>query len=374
MVRVRVRAAVGGDEVGERLVEQQRDVLRQRVEQLAQGGRRHVGAGRVVRVAERDRARARGDRRQQPLDVVAVRHRHRARAGALRHHGVEAVGGPRRQQLVLPSSRTRAAAASSCAAPWPTATRSGSTPLRRAQLAAQLLRGRVRLGVQRPARRVGDGVDDVRVRQLVPGRAREVEHVDARERAAALLLGLRAQLLSDLFVGHAGELPVVVEQAHARHQPPIRPLTLMPASSAPLKNEEPDAEGGRADHAADHEDAADHALALVVPGGAAHEDPGEVEPFERHQAQQQPADHRRERDEQAEPDAVGDVLGAAAEEQAGERQRAPEAEVHEHHQRKQPDRDDGVAVLASVVAASRGRPVLDRARPGAAGDEEAAGV
>ena len=51
------RSAV--DEVGERLVEQQRDVLGQRVEQLAQRGGREVLAGRVVRVAERDHARAR---------------------------------------------------------------------------------------------------------------------------------------------------------------------------------------------------------------------------------------------------------------------------------------------------------------------------
>ena len=106
-----------------------------------------------------------------------------------------------------------------------------------AQLAAQLVGCRVGCDVQRAARRVRDGIDDVRVRQLVPGRAREVEHVDPRERAAALLVRLPAELLGDLLVGHAGELPVVVEQAHrARHQPPVSPCTFTPESDAPLKN------------------------------------------------------------------------------------------------------------------------------------------
>ena len=48
---------------------------------------------------------------------------------------------------------------------------------------------------------------------------------------------------------------------------------------------------------------ADHALALVVPGGAAHEDPGLVEQPHAHQAEQQAGHQPGEGDEDAGADA-----------------------------------------------------------------------
>ncbi len=173
-------------------------------------------------------------------------------------------------------SSARAAADSSCAAPWPTATRSGSTPLRRASSASQLLRGRVGCGLQDAARRERDRVHDVGVRQLVPGRAREVEQLDAREREPALLLGALAQLRADLLVAHPRELPVVVERPHASAGGLAAARELGDADAGqlcPAEQHEPDREDRHADHAAEHEYLADHALALVVAGGAAHEDP-----------------------------------------------------------------------------------------------------
>ena len=68
--------------------------------------------------------------------------------------------------------------------------------------------------MQPAPRGVGDRVDDVERRVLGPGRAREVERLDARERLAAALVGLRAQPRVDLLLATALELPVVVEQPH----------------------------------------------------------------------------------------------------------------------------------------------------------------
>ena len=63
------------------------------------------------------------------------------------------------------------------------------------QRAAQVGAAQVRVAVQPAARDERDRVDDARVRQLGPGRLREVERLDARERFAPALGGLLAQAL-----------------------------------------------------------------------------------------------------------------------------------------------------------------------------------
>ncbi len=73
------------------------------------------------------------------------------------------------------------------------------------------------VAVQAPPREERDRVDHARVGQLVPGRLREIQRLDARELFALALRRPRAARF-DLLVGHPFELAVVVENAHV-HAP-----------------------------------------------------------------------------------------------------------------------------------------------------------
>ena len=113
------------------------------------------------------------------------------------------------------SISARVAALSSSAAPLPRISRCGVDAVALGELVAQLGAAQVRVALQAAARDERDRVDDARVGQLGPGRLREVERLDARERFALALGGLLAQPGVDLLLGHPFELAVVVEQAHA---------------------------------------------------------------------------------------------------------------------------------------------------------------
>ena len=108
----------------------------------------------------------------------------------------------------------RVAALSSSAAPLPSTSRLGVDAVALGQRVAQLGAAQVGVVVQAAARHEGDRVDDPRVRQLGPGRVREVERLDFRQRFAAALGRLLAQARVDLLLGHPFELLVVVEQPH----------------------------------------------------------------------------------------------------------------------------------------------------------------
>ena len=81
---------------------------------------------------------------------------------------------------------------------------------------AHLARARVRVRVHPPAQREGGGVDGLRVRRLVPGRAREIELRHEHDLAAAFLVAALPQLARDLLGRQLLELAVVVEEAHHR--------------------------------------------------------------------------------------------------------------------------------------------------------------
>ena len=225
-------------------------------------------ARRVVGVAERDDARAvvdraRGRRRRRSRATGTA-----VRARAARHQRIERIGRPRRDQLVAGLDqrlRGRARAAARRRRRRRAAPR--ATPWRCGELGAQLGGVPVEVAVQAAARGVGDRVDDVGRRVLGPGRLREVERLDARERLArGARRPPRAARRVTSSSRHALELAVVVEEAHrcgywrrraaSRPRPPPKISNQTVNSDAPITRRE-------------GEDAADDALALVVAGGAA---------------------------------------------------------------------------------------------------------
>ena len=232
-----------------------------------QQGARQDGAARVGGRGEHDRRRVAGGR---------VR-RHRDRAAAGRGDEVRAAAASPASRRARRPPRGRSARSSS-PAPCPSATCSGASSKRAAT--ASRAGGDVRVGVERAAQREGGGVDGLGVRRLEPPGAREVERLDAAERAALLLLPAGAQLGRDLLGVHRLELLVVV--AEARHQRGAI------EGAGPWSTTSQNVNATAATIAVTMKIRAEHPLALVVPGGAAQEPPEVVEPSGQHQRD----DHR----------------------------------------------------------------------------------
>ena len=166
-------------------------------------------------------------------------------------------------------------------------------------------------------------------RVLRPGGAREVQLVDARERGAAALVGLLAQARADLLVRELLELLVVVEQAH-------QPVGGGFSESAQAAAEDhPQAEQRRADHRGVGEDAADHAAALVDARrrGARAPRRGRAASAARAPPSAS-AGCRRTRRRCAKKMCVGQERDVRDDPQPADRDRAPEQQVDEDHQRR----------------------------------------
>ena len=180
------------------------------------------------------------------------------------------------------------------------------------KLVSQILAMQLRVAVQAAAGHERDRVDDPRVGEIRPRGLREIERLHAGECLAPALRGLLAQAHVDLLLGHSFELPVVVEQAHgkacsssdprARHRA-ARPRAerahtfRWPGPARPWPGpwmtrnhrRKPSAQiggGGR-------EDPAEHTRPLVVPGGAAHEDPCLVHAAQDRERPEQKREQRR---------------------------------------------------------------------------------
>ena len=172
-------------------------------------------AGRVVGARERDRARVRRRRASASGPIAALA---RARRRVARRRGGElgqrTPAGPRHEQLAAVGSSAAQASCSSSPAPWPTATCSGETPCRAASGSRTARAPGSGYAFMRAPQRERRGVDRLRVRRLVPGRAREVELAARRRpRAARSLVAPLAQLARDLLGRQLLELPVVVRSA-----------------------------------------------------------------------------------------------------------------------------------------------------------------
>jgi hypothetical protein len=87
------------------------------------------------------------------------------------------------------------------------------------ELAADLGGVAVGVAVHPPARGVDRRVHDLRVREVGPLGARQVERRHLLEREHLLAPAPLAQLAVDLLVVHVLELPVVVEEAHRGPRP-----------------------------------------------------------------------------------------------------------------------------------------------------------
>ena len=149
----------------------------------------------------------------------------------------------------------------------------------------------VRVGVDRPPQRERRGVDHLRVRRTVPGGAREVQRRLLRRMAAALVVAALEQLARDLVRGELVELPVVAEEApHQRDEI---------EGAGPSISEEPDPEDDERDHRGGAEDPRQRALALLVPGGAAHDPPRAVQPRRERQRHHQRGEDADEGDDDA---------------------------------------------------------------------------
>ncbi len=211
-----VDARVAGHLVGvvdERLVEEGHDALGQRRQEVVQLDDAHQVAGRVVRVAHDDDARLVVDRGEQALGAEAG-DRDGAAASAPRELRVERIRRPRGHELVVGLEHGRGGGAEELRGPVADHDPRGLDAVAVGQLGAQLGRARVGVAVQPAPRRVGDRVDDVRVREARPRGAGEVDGLDARERRGAPLGRLALQILGNLLLGEPLELAVVVEQAH----------------------------------------------------------------------------------------------------------------------------------------------------------------
>ena len=93
------------------------------------------------------------------------------------------------------------------------------------------------------------------------------------------------------------------------------------------------------------------ARALVVPGGAAYEDPGVVQPPQQRERAEQQHEQRDERDQDADSDAPREVVGLRAEPQAGDRDGAPAEQAAEGDRGEQQAREGAVHALAQIAAA-----------------------
>ena len=186
--RQRGVALLGVDEVAQRLVEEHDDALGQRLEQRAQLVDGDELARGVVGIAQGDEPRALVDRAQHGLRPEAG-DRHGAAAGAVRDGRVQAVGRPRRDELVeRVEQRLRRRAQQLRRAVAHHQALLGHPEVVR-QLGAQRRGVAVEVAVQAAARRVGDGVDHRRGRVLGPRRRAEVDRLDAREGLLLALVG-----------------------------------------------------------------------------------------------------------------------------------------------------------------------------------------
>ena len=206
-------------EVHERLVEQHVHALGQHREQAPQLGGGQVVTGRVVRVADDERARAVRDRARQGGAVVGVvalgGHRHRARAGARGHQRVERIRGPRHHQLVALREQRQRRRLEQLRGAVAEHHLLGRHVVALRQQAADAARVAVRVPVHPPARTGDGGVHDLRVRQVGPLGAREVEVGHLLQREPALGGAPLAALAVQLQLVDVVELPVVAEEVHA---------------------------------------------------------------------------------------------------------------------------------------------------------------
>jgi hypothetical protein len=185
------------DVVDERLVDEHDDALGQALEQRGELVDRHELAGRVVRVAQHDDARALVDRRQQRVGVEAL-DRDGERVRPAGHERIERIRRPGRDELVVGLEQRARRRVQQLGGAVADDDLLGRDAVAVGDLRAQGARARVDVAVQALARGVRDRVDDVVVRQPGPRRAREVDGVDALERLALALVGLLAQLPADL--------------------------------------------------------------------------------------------------------------------------------------------------------------------------------
>ena len=255
-------------------------------------------------------ARRRRARRRRPAAPAPARRRPRARAAA---------AGPSRARRRAPRRRRRARGTRRAAArrrrgrPRPARR---STPWRAASASRSAAR-RVRVGVDRAPQRERGRVDRLGVRRLVPGRAREVERVRPRSARGPLLVAALAQLAPDLLGRELLELAVVV--AEAPHQRGASD------GAGPSSSRNQTANARPATIAVTTKIRAEHALALVVAGGAPQQPPDAVEP----RAQRQREDQRRRscpKKATAMPSMTepGPVVDLRADPQPGDRLRAPQ--------------------------------------------------
>ena len=359
--------ALDVDEVHQRLVQQDRHVVGQALQQRAQRAGVHIGAVGVVGVAQRQHPRALAHRGEDGVGVVAG-HGDRPAARGPGHQRVERIGGPGGDQLITRVHELARGGLQQPAGAVPHRDAFGLDAVPARQLAPELHRVRVRQPVEPAPGHVGDRGHHVRMRELVPGGGREVQRVDPGQCAPPALLGPRPQLLRDLLVAQALELPVVVEQAHGG----LRARRELGREAA--DEEQPAEEEGGPDDRGDGEHPADHPAALVVARRAAHQDPHEVQPPEDHQ----PGDQREQEAEEGHDDAreraVGDTLDLGADPHPGHRERAPVEEVHDDHQPQDPQGHAPVHPLAQRAAKPRQRAVADGTGARAPADEQPARV
>ena len=116
------------------------------------------------------------------------------------------------------------------------------------------------------------------------------------------------------------------------------------------------------------------AAALVDAGGAAHEDPRAVEALEDGEAANSTSEQGAEAEQDAPADAVGPVLDLRGDPQRAGRDRAPEQEVQDDHEREERVGEQRVGAPAPAAAALGRRAVPRRRRARPAADEQAAGV
>src|ERR1700728_2036614 len=84
-------------------------------------------------------------------------------------------------------------------------------------------------------------------------------------------------------------------------------------AAGPVDHEEPENEDQSADHSGDREDPPERPRALVVAGGATHEDPHAVEPAQQRKRPEHDPEQTGEGDDQAEAAAARTVVALRAE-------------------------------------------------------------
>ena len=195
--------------------------LRERARERPDRIRRQVRARRIVRVAEDHNAGAIGDGAEQRVHVHAAAleiDRDRPPARALRHQRVQRVGGPGRDELVARSEQDERGCLQELGRAVADHDLLGLHAVPLAEQPAHGARVAVRIAVHAPARRVNRGVHDLRVREVRPLRAREVDHRHLGQRQRALARPPGPQLAVDLLLIDVFELPVVVEEPHVERR------------------------------------------------------------------------------------------------------------------------------------------------------------